>query len=74
MEGTNAGSIISTTWAVPQKVGVTRTVFQKNYTITDNFSRDFSAEIVVPNTAANQALAERILKSLKLYQLKRGAS
>lgn len=73
VEGTNAGHITSTTWAVPQKVGVTKIAFQGNYIITKTFSRHFSAEIAVPNTATNRVLAERILKSLKLYHLKRGA-
>ena len=73
-EGTSAGNITNTIWAVPQKVGVTKTVFQGNYIISKTFSQYFSAEIVVSNTTSNRTLAGRILKSLKLYHLKRGES
>lgn len=73
IEGTNAGSIMNTIWAVPQKIGVTRTSFKGTYVVTDNFSQYFSADIIVPDTAAGRTLAGRIFKSLKLYHMKRGA-
>lgn len=72
IEGTNQGSVFNTTWAVPQKVGISYSIRQGNYIITKVFTPYFSAAIVVPNTPANHILAQRIFRSLKYYSPKKG--